>query len=104
MTRADGARLPSEVTLAQGALMMGVVRSTAYRRLRPHLRWAMHSGRKVRVVAMRHVLGAVVREKESQLAIPEIEKFAGRLAAFQLIQERQAEWISKASKRLGIPV
>lgn len=72
-----------DLTLEEAATLMGVHRTTAFRRLRFHLKWAMHNGRRVRKVSLPAVRAAALphlAEAESRALSRRIDALEKRLA------------------------
>ena len=100
----DNRRIPEELTLAEVSRFMGIHRTSAHRKFRRHLKWGTHSKRRVRVVPTTVVIQEISRERNEAPAIPQIDRHSERIAALLLVQERQAIWIAKAARKLGIQV
>ncbi len=102
--RADAFDLPAEVTLEEAARLLGCHRTTAFRKFRRSLRWAMHRKRRVQVVQTKLVIRAIAEERNQGPALPEIDRISEKMAAIILIQERQAIWAAKVARKLGVAV
>lgn len=97
-------RIPSELTLAEAALFLGVHRSNAHRKFKPHLKWATHNKRRVRVVPTTVVIQAIAAERNEAPAIPAIERLSERIAGILAVQERQGFWAAKVARKVGVPL
>jgi len=92
------------ITLVEAAQLMGVVRTTAYRRLRPYLRKKMHGGRVQNVVLLSRVRQHLVGHAEDIDHMPtEIEEtfheFRKRMEAIERAQRVLAGAVRRLQTR-----
>lgn len=91
------------VSLVKAADLMGCDRTTAYRRLKPHLVKRLHAGRRQNCVLLsrvRHV--AIPVAEEQHQTSPDIREMRAQIRALERAQIKLARAIGKVAQTVGV--